>query len=142
MLLSGGTLDIAFALARLFSGDSSLRDFEFEHPDRQALVSLLSFLLGTTLDRFADRIGARRRIWLVMASMLQALCLMSAALVAWRSRESVYESEQTGPSWISPLGLAALGFCSASLGIQVSCHRSTEEKSWADWEPSALSGGV
>jgi hypothetical protein len=51
-------------------------------PDKQALCSLLSFLLGTSLGRFGDKIGPHRRVWLMSATVLQALLIMAAALVS------------------------------------------------------------
>ncbi|KAM0751261.1 hypothetical protein T439DRAFT_301192 [Meredithblackwellia eburnea MCA 4105] len=114
---TGGTIQLGLALARLFSGPKP-RTFEFEQPDRQALVSLLSFLIGTALGRLGDRIGPKKRVWLFSATMAQALCLMAAALTAWKSGESSFANSRAGPSWITPLGLTALGFASASLGIQ------------------------
>ncbi|KAK4702146.1 hypothetical protein P7C70_g4079, partial [Phenoliferia sp. Uapishka_3] len=121
---TGGTIQLGLALARLFTGDKSLRTFEFEQPDRQALTSLLGFLLGTSIGRLGDKVGPKRRIWLFSATMAQALCLMAAALTAWKSGESSFADSRAGPSWITPLGLAALAFASASLGIQVRSFRS------------------
>lgn len=55
--------------------------------DRQALVSLLSFLIGTSLGRYGDKFGAKRRGWTVGATFFQALLLMAAALCAHFSGE-------------------------------------------------------
>lgn len=51
-------------------------------PDKQALCSLLSFLLGTSLGRIGDKIGNHSRRWLMSATFVQALMLMAAALTA------------------------------------------------------------
>jgi hypothetical protein len=51
-------------------------------PDKQALCSLLSFLLGTSLGRIGDKIGNHSRRWLISATIIQALMLMAAALLA------------------------------------------------------------
>jgi hypothetical protein len=60
----------------------------FEKPDQQALTSLLSFILGTTLGRFGDHIGAKKRQWLILATTIQALLAMAAALLAHFSGET------------------------------------------------------
>lgn len=109
---------MALAVARLFSGPHP-RSYTFHIPDRQALVSLLSFLVGTSIGRIGDRIGPQRRIWLCISTLAQAGCLMAAALCCLYSREADVAESRGDPSWANPLGLAALGFCSASLGIQV-----------------------
>lgn len=57
-------------------------------PDKQALCSLLSFLLGTSLGRFGDKIGPHRRIWLISATVGQALLVMAAAIAAHYSGQS------------------------------------------------------
>lgn len=108
---------MALAVARLFSGPHP-RSYTFHIPDRQALVSLLSFLVGTSIGRIGDRIGPQRRIWLCISTLAQAGCLMAAALCCLYSREADVAESRGDPSWANPLGLAALGFCSASLGIQ------------------------
>lgn len=51
-------------------------------PDKQALCSLLSFLLGTSVGRIGDKIGNHTRKWLILATIIQALMLMAAALTA------------------------------------------------------------
>lgn len=51
-------------------------------PDKQALCSLLSFLLGTSLGRIGDKIGNHSRRWLISATIVQASMLMAAALLA------------------------------------------------------------
>ncbi|KAI5481930.1 hypothetical protein MNV49_000207 [Pseudohyphozyma bogoriensis] len=114
---TGGTIQLGLALARLFSTPKP-RDYTFQHPDQQALTSLLSFILGTSLGRLGDKIGPKKRVWLVSASLVQALCMLAAALCAKFSGETGFADSRGEPSWITPLGLAALGFASASLGIQ------------------------
>lgn len=59
-------------------------------PDQQAFCSLLAFLLGTTLGRVGDMIGAKRRTWLVVSSFIQVLMAMAGALCAHYSGESSY----------------------------------------------------
>ncbi|KAL8292749.1 hypothetical protein RQP46_001361 [Phenoliferia psychrophenolica] len=61
---TGGTIQLALALARLFTGDPATRTYEFEQPDRQALTSLLGFLLGTSVGRVGDKVGPKKRVWL------------------------------------------------------------------------------
>jgi hypothetical protein len=65
-----------------------LHTFGFQKPDQQALCSLISFIIGTSLGRFGERIGAKHRTWLVLASFAQVLMAMAAALAAHYSGES------------------------------------------------------
>ena len=78
---------LGLALARTFN-PSPLRTYSFQKPDQQALTSLLSFILGTSLGRIGDRIGAKHRTWLVLATFMQVLMTAAAALAAHYSGES------------------------------------------------------
>jgi len=112
---TGNTLQLALALARLFGpgGDTS-----FHIPDRQALTSLLTFLFGAFLGRIGDRIGAKRRAWLVLGTFLQALLTMGGAIALWKSGQGSVASERGTPAWTNASTYAALGLISASMGLQ------------------------
>lgn len=85
---AGGFIQLALALAvELFSAYP--RNYAFEILDQQAHTSLLSFLLGTYNGRLGDKIGPKRRVWVVGATFGQALILMAAALCALYLEESL-----------------------------------------------------
>lgn len=84
---TGNVAQLGVAIARCFAPGSE-RTFGFQKPDQQALTSLLSFWIGTSLGRFGDWSGARKRTWLAIATLLQALLAMAAALTAHYSGES------------------------------------------------------
>ncbi|GAA5853209.1 hypothetical protein JCM8547_000243 [Rhodosporidiobolus lusitaniae] len=111
---TGGLVQLSLAVARLFSTG----DHTFHKPDQQALTSLLSFLLGTSLGRFGDRVGPRKKWWIVLATVIMALLTMAAALCAHYSGEMSVAEFRTEASWKTAKGMAALGFASASLGLQ------------------------
>ncbi|KAL0253825.1 hypothetical protein I308_101203 [Cryptococcus tetragattii IND107] len=114
---TGNVAQLGVAIARCFAPGSE-RTFGFQKPDQQALTSLLSFWIGTSLGRFGDWSGARKRTWLGLATLLQAFLAMAAALTAHYSGEDGIASSRGEPSWASPTGMAALGFLSATMGIQ------------------------
>ncbi|GAA6008094.1 hypothetical protein JCM11491_001880 [Sporobolomyces phaffii] len=113
---TGGLVQLSLAVARLFA--SSPRDTTFHKPDQQALTSLLSFLLGTSLGRIGDKVGAKKRWWIMTATFIMSLLTMAAALCAHFSNEPSVAEFRTEASWRSATGMAALGFASASLGLQ------------------------
>lgn len=81
-------VQLGLAVARLFATS----DKTFHKPDQQALTSLLSFIVGTSLGRFGVRIGAQRRTWLIGSTFLTALLCMAASLCAhFSGEESVAE---------------------------------------------------
>lgn len=116
----GGTIQLGLAITRFFSGPMSLRTLKFEHPDRQAIVSLAGFLAASSLERLGDRIGFKRRAWLVSSTVLQAILLTGAAAASWTARHSHFDATLDGVSRVPSIGLVALGLASASLGLQVS----------------------
>ncbi|GAA6012805.1 hypothetical protein JCM10207_005366 [Rhodosporidiobolus poonsookiae] len=111
---TGGLVQLSLAVARLFA----TRDRTFHKPDQQALTSLLSFLLGSSIGRYGDKVGAKRRWWIMTATFIMGLFTMAAALCAHYSGEMSVAEFRTEASWRSARGMAALGFASASLGLQ------------------------
>ncbi|KAK8843939.1 hypothetical protein IAR55_006731 [Kwoniella newhampshirensis] len=114
---TGNVAQLGLAIARTFAPVGE-RTYGMQKPDQQALASLLSFWLGTSLGRLGDRLTAKKRTWLVLASFVQVLLAMAAALTAHFSGESGLATSRGVPSWQSPLGIAALSFLSATMGIQ------------------------
>ncbi|GAA5870976.1 hypothetical protein JCM1840_002743 [Sporobolomyces johnsonii] len=113
---TGGLVQLSLAVARLFA--SSPRDTTFHKADQQALTSLLSFLLGSSLGRIGDRVGPRRRWWIMTATFIMSLFAMAAALCAHFAHEPSVAEFRLDASWQNAKGMAALGFASASLGLQ------------------------
>jgi len=87
-------------------------------PDRQALVSLASFLGGSFLGRVGDRFGAKSRGWLALGTLLQAGLTMAASLCALYAHEDGFADSRGDPSWTDTKGFLALAFASASMGLQ------------------------
>jgi len=109
---------LALALARLFAGAPGHRDMTFHRADQQALVSLITFNMGSSLGRLGDRIGASRRLWLVMGTFIQALFTMAAALAIWKSGQPSVGDSRGDPAWSNVLSFVCVAFMSASLGLQ------------------------
>jgi hypothetical protein len=109
------------AIARLFSGPARLRDLTFHIADRQALTSLITFNLGAFFGRIGDHPalgGPKSRLWLVVGTFFQALFTMSASLAVWGSGQGSLANSRGTPAWTNTLTYVALGFMSASLGLQ------------------------
>jgi nitrate/nitrite transporter NarK len=83
----GNVAQLGLAVARTFAPIGE-RTYGFQKADQQAFTSLLAFLLGTSLGRIGDKIGARRRTWLMLASFIQVLLAMAGALCAHFSGQS------------------------------------------------------
>jgi len=117
---TGNVAQLGLALARTFNPTSPhpYRTFGFQKPDQQALTSLLSFILGASLGRIGDKIGVKKRTWLVLATLIQALFAMAAALCAHFCGQDGIAVDRGAPSWSNATGMAALGFLSATLGLQ------------------------
>jgi len=117
---TGNTVQLALALARLFSPGNT--DTSFRIPDRQALTSLLTFLGGAFIGRLGDKMGSNSRMWLVLGTMIQALFTMAAALAVWQSGQGTAStsiaSSRGDPAWTDARAFVALGFASASIGLQ------------------------
>lgn len=114
---TGNIAQLGIAIARNFDPVPH-RTYHFMKPDQQAFVSLLSFLAGTSLGRIGDRIGPKRRNWLVLATFLQCLMTMAGALCAHFGGESQFAGERANPSWTNPVSMTCLGFISATIGLQ------------------------
>ncbi|PFH47983.1 hypothetical protein AMATHDRAFT_150866 [Amanita thiersii Skay4041] len=115
---TGNFAQLALALARLFEGPRQFRDSSFHLADQQALCSLLSFMAGSFFGRAGDRIGSHKRLWLVLGTFIQAILLMISAICLWKSGELSVADERDNPSWHNALSFVAVGFMSASLGVQ------------------------
>ncbi|BGP03063.1 hypothetical protein RTBOTA2_005682 [Rhodotorula toruloides] len=111
---TGGLVQLSLAVARLFATN----DRTFHKPDQQALTSLLAFLLGSSIGRIGDKVGPKRRWWIMTATFIMALFTMAAALCAHFSYEPSVAEFRTNASWQNARGMAALAFASASLGLQ------------------------
>lgn len=115
---TGNSVQLALALARLFSGPPGQRDTSFHLADQQALTSIITFILGASLGRIGDRMGAKTRAWLCIGTLIQALFTMAAALTAWKSGQGSVAEIRGDPAWTNTLTFVAIGFMSASLGLQ------------------------
>lgn len=115
---TGNSVQLALALARLFSGPAGSRDTSFHLADQQALTSVLTFIAGASLGRIGDRMGPKTRAWLFLGTMIQALFTMAAALTAWKSGQGSIAEVRGDPAWTDALTFVAIAFMSASLGLQ------------------------
>ncbi|KAG6864182.1 hypothetical protein C0991_011801 [Blastosporella zonata] len=115
---TGNFAQLALALARLFEGPKGFRDLSFHRADQQALCSLISFNLGAAVGRVGDRVGPKKRTWLIAGTVLQALLTMAAAVTIWKSGEAGIADARDDPAWNNALSFVALAFMSASLGVQ------------------------
>lgn len=75
---AGNLVQLSLAIARLFATS----DRTFHKGDQQALTSLISFLLGSSLGRIGDRVGPKKRWWLMTSTFIMALLTMAASLCA------------------------------------------------------------
>ncbi|OCH88541.1 hypothetical protein OBBRIDRAFT_795162 [Obba rivulosa] len=115
---TGNSVQLALALARLFEGPAGHRDTSFHIADKQALTSVLTFIAGAFIGRIGDRMGPKSRAWLFLGTMIQALFTMAAALAAWKSGQGSVADNRGDPAWTNALTFVALGFMSASMGLQ------------------------
>lgn len=118
---TGNTIQLGLAIARLFSGP--VHDTHFRIADQQALVSVLTFLGGASIGRMTNMttssyFGPRRRAWLVLATLIMAMFSLAACLLAHASKGGDFASDRGNPAWTDACGFAALGFISASMGLQ------------------------
>ncbi|KAL1701691.1 hypothetical protein EV121DRAFT_262819 [Schizophyllum commune] len=116
---TGNFIQLAVAIARLFEdGLTGVMDHTFHLPDRQALASLIAFNAGAFIGRIGDSIGPKKRLWLVLGTLLQTLFLMGAALALWKSGQGSIASDRGDPAWTNVRTYVALVLMSASLGLQ------------------------
>ncbi|THH08836.1 hypothetical protein EW145_g2442 [Phellinidium pouzarii] len=113
---TGNTVQLSLALARLFSPGNT--DFSFRIADRQALVSLVTFLGGASIGRIGDKVGSNTRAWLFTGTLIQALFTMAAAVTVWQGGQGSIAAVRGDPAWTNALSYIALGFASASIGLQ------------------------
>ncbi|WVW86793.1 hypothetical protein I302_108847 [Kwoniella bestiolae CBS 10118] len=114
---TGNAAQLGLALARTFTPDHQ-RTFGFQKMDQQALVSLLSFLVGSSLGQIGNKVGGKKRYWLVLATFIQMVLMMIAALIGHFSGESGLADGRGDPSWVTPMGMTTLAFLSATMGLQ------------------------
>ena len=62
--------------------------------------------------------GDTTRAWLVLGTFLQALFTTVAAITAWRSGQASVSPARGEAAWTDAATFAALGFTSASMGLQ------------------------
>ena len=114
---TGNTVQLAAAIARLFSGPD--RDSGRFHPaDRLALCSLISFVLGASLGQIGDRIGPKTRLWTMGATALQAGMMAGAFIAIIVSNQASFATDRGDVSWSDAPGLVGLGLMSAGMGLQ------------------------
>ncbi|BEJ14480.1 hypothetical protein CspHIS471_0402470 [Cutaneotrichosporon sp. HIS471] len=114
---TGNLAQLAIAAARRFDPPETRR-LGFQKSDQQALTALVMFWLGTSMGRIGARVGNTRRAWLLSTSILQVFMAAIAAILSQFSGESAYAHDRAHPSWATPMGMGALAFLSASLGLQ------------------------
>ncbi|GMK58694.1 hypothetical protein CspeluHIS016_0601360 [Cutaneotrichosporon spelunceum] len=114
---TGNLAQLAIAAARTFDPPAT-RTHGFMKNDQQALTALVMFWVGTSLGRIGAKVGNTRRAWLVTTSILQVFMAAIAALLSQLSGESPYALDRTHPSWVTPMGMGALGLLATSLGLQ------------------------
>lgn len=114
------------------------RDGGLRTGDAQALASLLCFLFGAFCGRLGDKVGPKKRAWLISGTLIQAGFTLAAALCAWANGKFpslprfefvlihalIGESSFAGSrgsefaNWGTVFGFCALGFASAAMGLQ------------------------
>ena len=117
LCLSGNTVQLAAALCRLFSGPD--QSFYFHPADRLALTSLCSFVIGSMFGgQLGDRVGPKKRWWLIGSSLGQAGCLFVAFLALLISGDATVAPDRGDIPINNALGFVAVGFMSGSMGLQ------------------------
>ncbi|KIK94530.1 hypothetical protein PAXRUDRAFT_782623, partial [Paxillus rubicundulus Ve08.2h10] len=113
---TGNTIQLSIAVGRFL--DDVQTDSSFRLSDRLAVCSLLTFIAGSFIGRFGDKIGYSTRLWMCIGTFLQALLTMGAAITSWQSGAPTFAEANSGPAWKTPLSFACLGFMSSSMGLQ------------------------
>jgi hypothetical protein len=110
---------LALALARTIEDHTDGRNGTFLLPDRLALASLMTFVLGVFFGaKIGDRIGAKTRGWLCLGTLIQALFTTAAAFAIWQSGQGSIMTSRGGIMWWNAKAYIALSFICASLGLQ------------------------
>lgn len=112
---TGNSVQLALALARLFNGQ---HDHTFHIADRQALCSVLTFILGAFIGRLGDKLGCKTRLWLSLGTFIQALFTAAAAIAIWQSHQGSVADARANPAWTNVASFVCVGFMSASMGLQ------------------------
>ena len=75
--------------------------------------------MGAFIGRIGDNVGVKTRFWLLLGTFIQCLLTMAAAVSIWQSGQAEdLASAREEPSWTNAKTFVALGFMSASLGLQ------------------------
>ncbi|QRV84246.1 hypothetical protein RhiJN_12262 [Ceratobasidium sp. AG-Ba] len=88
------------------------RDWGLSTGDGQALASLLAFLFGAFVGRLGDKIGPRKRAWLIFGTFIQALFSLAASLTCWANGESSFGGARGSEftNWGTVLGFLTISF--------------------------------
>ncbi|WVQ79306.1 hypothetical protein IAT38_001403 [Cryptococcus sp. DSM 104549] len=123
---TGNAAQLGLAVARIWAPHGQ-RTFGFRKMDQQALVSLICFFMGAVVGQVGNVVGGRRRAWLSGATLGQMVLMAAGALAAHYSGETGLANERGDPSWATPIGMTALAFLSATMGLQgaVGCKLGT-----------------
>ena len=62
--------------------------------------------------------GCKTRAWLALGTLIQALFTMAASICAWKSGQGSIAEIRGDPAWTNAVTFVAIGFMSASLGLQ------------------------
>lgn len=79
---------------------------------------MLSFIFGAFLGRIGDKIGCKTRLWMTLGTFIQTLFTMCGAIVLWQSGSASVADNRGDPAWTNTLSFVAVGFISASMGLQ------------------------
>lgn len=114
---TGSMVQLSAAIARLFSGPDENASY-FHPEDRLALCSLLSFIAGAAFGQVGDRLGPKKRLWLVGSTALQA-GLMAGSFIALRvPNVGSYADARGSTPWHVTGGYFGIGLLAASMGLQ------------------------
>jgi hypothetical protein len=74
--------------------------------------------MGAFIGRLGNAMGSSVRLWLILGTFIQTLFTMCASILIWKSGQGSIAEQRGSPSWTNALTFVALGFMSASLGLQ------------------------
>lgn len=75
-------------------------------------------MAGAYLGKIGDKIGPKKRVWLILGTFIQALLTMAGAIAFWQSGQTAIGTERAHPAWTNAVSFVGLAFISASLGLQ------------------------